>query len=64
MRTTYFGMFEAKHLLKAHTPVGRFVTSTRVWNEQPKAGESPVRPIAGVATSRTHDRGMLSGVVR
>jgi len=64
MRATYFGMFEAKHLLKAHTPVGRFVTSTRVWNEQPKAGESPVRPIAGVATSRTHDRGMLSGVVR
>jgi hypothetical protein len=50
MRATYFGMFETKHLLKAHTPVGRFMTSTRVWDEQPKAGETPVRPIAG-ATS-------------
>ncbi len=45
MRATYLGLFEAKHLLKAHTPLGRFMTSTRVWEEQPKAGEAPVRPI-------------------
>jgi hypothetical protein len=64
MRALYFGMFEAKHLLKAYTPVGRFVTSTRVWNEQPKADEAPVRPIAGVATSGTHDGGMLPGVAQ
>jgi len=64
MRAMYFGMFEVKHLLKAYTPVGRFVTSTRVWDEQPKAGEAPVRPIARVATSGTHDRGMLPGVAR
>ena len=64
MRATYFGMFEAKHLLKAHTPAGRFVTSTRVWDEQPKAGEAPVRPIAGVATGGAGDGGMLSGVAR
>jgi hypothetical protein len=64
MRATYFGMFEAKHLLKAHTPAGRFVTSTRVWDEQPKAGEAPVRPIASIATSGTREGGMLSGVTR
>jgi hypothetical protein len=64
MRAMYFGMFEAKHLLKAHTPVGQFVTSTRIWDEQPKAGEAPVRPIAGVAPGATHDAGMLSGVAR
>ena len=44
MRATYLGLFEAKHLLKAHTPLGRFMTSTRVWDEQPKAGEAPDGP--------------------
>jgi hypothetical protein len=51
MRATYFGMFETKHLLKAHTPRGRVMTSTRVWDEQPKAGEAPVRPIAGATSA-------------
>lgn len=51
MRATYLGMFKAKHLLKAHTPVGRFMTSTRVWEEQPKAGEAPVRPIPGATSA-------------
>jgi len=45
MRKFYMAYFTGKHALKAHTPLGRFMTSTRVWAEQPHAGEQPVRPI-------------------
>ena len=46
---TYLGLFEAKHLLKAHTPLGRFMTSTRVWTssrkpERRRYGPSPRAP--------------------
>jgi hypothetical protein len=46
MRAVYMTYFNVKHALKAHTPLGRFTTSTRQWAEQPKAGEPPVRPVA------------------
>jgi hypothetical protein len=45
MRNFYMAFFTGKHALKAHTPLGRFMTSTRVWAEQPHVGERPVRPI-------------------
>lgn len=48
MRALYLGLFALKHFLKAHTPLGPLVTSTRVWNEQPRAGEDRVRPIPAV----------------
>ena len=45
MRMVYLRHFAAKQWLKAKTPLGRFMTSTRVWAEQPRPGEAPVRPI-------------------
>jgi hypothetical protein len=44
-RSAYFSYFSAKHWIKARTPLGRFVTDSRVWSEQPRDGERPVRPI-------------------
>jgi hypothetical protein len=44
LRACYMGYFKTKHLLKAHTPLGRIMTSTVVWSEQPKPNEPPVRP--------------------
>lgn len=43
MRATYPAYFSAKHALKVHTPLGRFMTSVGKWSEQPKPGEQPVR---------------------
>lgn len=45
MRGCYLTYFEGKHRLKSGTPLGRFLTSTTIWSEQPKAGEDPVRPV-------------------
>ena len=39
MRSVYSSYFGLKHVLKAHTPLGQFVTSTRVWAEPPARGE-------------------------
>jgi hypothetical protein len=39
----YLAYFGAKHALKVRTPVGRVMTSTRTWAEQPKPGEQPLR---------------------
>lgn len=43
MRALYLGYFSAKHALKVRTPLGRVMTSTRAWAEQPRAGEQPLR---------------------
>jgi hypothetical protein len=45
MRWAYMNSFRVKHAIKTHTPLGRVVTSDRVWTEQPRVGEPPVRPI-------------------
>lgn len=42
MRVIYPRHFAAKHFLKTRTPLGRVLTKTRVWTEQPRAGEDPV----------------------
>jgi hypothetical protein len=44
MRAIYVRHFTTKHWLKTQTPLGRLLTSTRIWAEQPKAGEALVRP--------------------
>jgi hypothetical protein len=44
MRAVYLSYFALKHRLKAHTPLGRVMTSTAVWTEQPRPDERPVRP--------------------
>jgi hypothetical protein len=44
MRAIYPRYFAAKHFLKTRTPLGRVLTKTWVWTEQPRAGERPVRP--------------------
>ncbi len=44
-RAVYASYFRLKHALKVHTPFGRLVTSARVWAEQPRPGERPVREI-------------------
>ena len=44
MRALYMRHFATKHWLKAHTPLGRFTTSTSVWAEQPRGGEKPLVP--------------------
>lgn len=43
MRSIYLGYFSVRHALKVHTPLGRYMTSTQAWAEQPRAGEQPVR---------------------
>ena len=52
MRAIYPRRFAAKHFLKTRTPLGRVLTRTRVWTEQPRAGEDPVRSRATVSTPR------------
>jgi hypothetical protein len=49
MRLTYMTYFKAKQFVKAHTPLGRALTSSRPWAEQPRAGEAPVGPIASAS---------------
>jgi hypothetical protein len=49
MRLMYMTYFRMKHVAKAHTPLGRVLTSSRPWAEQPYAGEAPVAPIAAVS---------------
>jgi hypothetical protein len=46
MRCTYLPYFAARHWLKAHSPLGRLLTSTAVWAEQPRSNEDVVRPRA------------------
>ena len=41
-----FLYFNAKQFVKAHTPIGRVLTSSGPWAQQPRAGEAPVAPIA------------------
>lgn len=50
MRLMYLTYFKAKHFMKAHTPLGRMLTSSRPWAEQPYAGEAPVAPIPSAHT--------------
>jgi hypothetical protein len=47
MRWTYTTSFQLKHVIKAHTPLGRIATDDRIWTEPPRVGEPPVRPIFG-----------------
>lgn len=61
MRAMYLGYFAAKHSLKVHTPLGRFMTRTSIWAAQPRAGERPVRPIpANAAASAQPGRELVS----
>jgi hypothetical protein len=45
MRWVYLNSSHLKHWIKTNTLLGRFVTSDRVWREQPPDGQPPVRPI-------------------
>jgi Sulfotransferase family len=49
-RSTYLQYFRLKHTFKTHAPLARFFIDARVWAQQPKAGERPVRPIPHVST--------------
>ena len=42
----YMTHFRVKQFAKAHTPLGRVLTSSRPWAQPPHAGEAPVGPIA------------------
>jgi hypothetical protein len=42
MRAFYLRYFATKHWLKARTPVGRFMTRTSQWAQQPREGEQPL----------------------
>ena len=58
MRASYLRYFATRHRLKARSALGRFMTNTRVWAEQPKADEKPVRPVPAPAMTlpeRRHD---------
>lgn len=45
MRAFYPNFYSTKHVLKTKTPLGRYLTSTSVWSEQPRAGEDLIEPI-------------------
>jgi hypothetical protein len=61
LRTLYPGYFSTKYHLRVHTPLGRVLTSTRIWAEQPRAGEATIYPTRNVAPALTSDdRGMAS----
>ena len=51
IRAVYLNYFSTRHLLKTRTPLGRFLASTNVWSEQPKAGEQPLLPVHAQAAS-------------
>lgn len=51
MRTLYMGHLTLKRWLKAHTPLGRFLTSTDAWAAQPRADERPQFPIVREAVA-------------
>jgi hypothetical protein len=44
-RAACMSYFSAKHALQAHTPLGRFLTNTREWAQQPRRNEAPVVPM-------------------
>ena len=44
MRAFYLPYFASKHSLKARTPLGRLLTNTSVWDEQPR-GAAPAEPV-------------------
>ncbi len=50
MRAMYMTYFRMKQFAKAHTPLGRVLTSSRPWAQQPYAAEAPVAPIAAAST--------------
>jgi hypothetical protein len=50
-RFLYLTYFDTKHTLKTHTPVGRLLTSARVWAEPPRPGERPVYQAADAGSS-------------
>ena len=50
-RAAYINYFRLKHAAKAHTPLGRLMTSARIWAEQPRPGERPVRRIPNASDS-------------
>ncbi len=45
MRLVYLRYFSTKHWVKAHTPLGRLLTSPRIWAEQPDPDEETVHPV-------------------
>jgi hypothetical protein len=47
LRATYLPYFSGKQWLKSRTPLGRYLTSTATWREQPRPDEQPVWPIPG-----------------
>ena len=51
MRAAYMPYFSGKQFVKAQTALGRFVTKTTVWAEQPREGERAVRPIPPAAVA-------------
>jgi adenylylsulfate kinase len=46
VRASYLQYFSTRHWLKSKTILGRFMTNTSVWREQPRAGERPLLPRA------------------
>jgi hypothetical protein len=62
MQAVYLSLFSTKHWLKAHTPLGRYVTNTSVWAEQPKVGEVPVLPVRNnpIHASERGELGMVN----
>jgi hypothetical protein len=61
-RSIYLNYFAGKHWMKTHTPLGRVGTNARVWAEQPRHGERPVRAIrsATEAAVAAGDAGMVA----
>jgi Sulfotransferase family len=56
MRALYVQYFSAKHRLKAHTPLGRWMTSTRMWAQRPHPREGEVFPIIRAAAAGADGR--------
>jgi hypothetical protein len=51
LRASYLGYFAAKRRLRVRSPLGRVLTNTRIWAQQPRAGEAPILPIGVPAAS-------------
>jgi hypothetical protein len=45
LQSFYLNYFALRQLLKRRTPLGRFLTSTSVWTEQPSPAEKPFFPV-------------------
>jgi hypothetical protein len=55
----YLSFFQTKQYLKTRTPLGRLLTSTKVWAQQPRADEPAIAPVPAPVSSAVSSPGLV-----